>query len=157
MVYVSLSGNFEITRSEFVDLPEFSSKNLRPFSSVEEVPFVKDIDFILRRDLKEKLEAYSELVAVDAWEPYFVITYRNAGGSKITLTIVYNLVQQTVSVRNTAEVLLVQVTEPAKKVEEAKPKQTNENSELIGFQDLFPPRSQQPPQITTTVVTGGFF
>ncbi len=120
VIFASLSKTYEITRSEFVDLPQFNTANLRSFSSVTEVAYFTDIDALLRKELKDKLTAEFQLASIDAFEPYFVFGYRNKIGTVIRVSLIYNIVKQTVTVSNLVESTAEQPVSSSRK-----------NSELI--------------------------
>ena len=106
VVYASLSKTYEITRSEFVDLPQLNTANFRTFSSLTEVTYFSEIDDLLRKELKDRLTSYTELTSVEASEPYFVFSYRNKIGSRIRIVLIYNIFKQTVTVIDVSEVVV---------------------------------------------------
>ena len=120
VIFASLSRTYEITRSEFVDLPQLNTANLRSFSSVTEVTYFSDIDTLIRKELKDKLTVEYELTSIDASEPYFVFGYRNKIGTVIRISLIYNIVKQTVTVSNLLESTTEQPVSSSRK-----------NSELI--------------------------
>ena len=104
VAYVARGIN-EMVRSEFVDLPELNVSNFRRLPSITEVTYLSDIDDLLRNQLKDRLTGYTELVSIEAFEPYFSFTYRNKLGSRITIILLYNIIKQTINVIDVSEVV----------------------------------------------------
>lgn len=103
LVTESANGAFEIKKQDFTELAPFDATKLRIISNVNETPYWKDIEPILRNKVVE-LKSYAEFTQAEVSEPYYVLTFKKTDGAKIKITFLYNIFKQEITIIKQEEI-----------------------------------------------------
>ena len=103
LVTESPTGGFEIKKQDFTELAPFDASKLRIISNVNETPYWKEIEPILRSKAVE-LKTYTEFTQAEVSEPYYVLTFKKTDGAKIKITFLYNIFKQEITIIKQEEI-----------------------------------------------------